>query len=162
MLVRILRQFFPVAAPPARPSCAELRMAALNRKITAIRVSELPLQRQVAALTALGRNVEHPDEALCIRSHADFVADVMDNRNFEASRLEGEGETAQAIALYEANLRDGFKGAYPYERLRALYAAAGRLEDALRVCQALLDHADLSEAGKRPHRDWLQRRRMIG
>lgn len=130
-------------------------MASIRQKIEAIRATSLPLQLKVSELSALGETAGNLDESVFIRSHADFIADIMSTRNDEAAHLERQHQPARAIELYEANVEDRFKGAYPYERLWALYGAAGRIEDAMRVCRALLDYADIGEATRKKYRDWL-------
>ncbi len=130
-------------------------MASLRERIEAIRASGLPLQTQADELSALGKTSGSLDESLLIRSHADFITDGMATRNDEAAHLERLRRPEQAIELYEANVRDRCKGSHPYERLWALHGAAGRIEDARRVCQAMLDHADLDEVKRKKFRDWL-------
>ena len=155
MPFRLFKPFRGASRPAPDPTEADPRIASMRRKIEAIRASGLPLQLQVSELTALGKTAGNLDETLFIRSHADFIADSMSTRNDEAARLESLHQPARAIELYEANVADRFKGAYPYERLWALHGAAGRIEDAKRVCRAMLDHADLDEAKRRKYRDWL-------
>jgi len=57
-------------------------------------------------------------------------------RNLRGEELEKLGQMDSAIALYEANVMDGFEGAFPYERLRIIYRKARRFQDAIRVCEA--------------------------
>lgn len=47
--------------------------------------------------------------------------------------MEKAGETAQAIALYESNVAEGFDGSHPYDRLAVLYHRVGRRDDEIRV-----------------------------
>jgi hypothetical protein len=61
--------------------------------------------------------------------------DLQTRRNLEALALEGEGQTEEAIALYEQNIADGFEGDWPYGRLVAYYERQGRLDDAQRVLE---------------------------
>src|SRR5690606_22594299 len=55
------------------------------------------------------------------------------------------GQTDEAIALYEANLRDEFSGTHPYERLRILYAERKDWDNAVRVCLAAMHALGTSE-----------------
>ena len=141
--------------PAPAPTQAEQRMARIREKIESIRASGLPLQTQASELSALGKTCGSLDESLLVRSHADYISDSMATRNDEAAHLERMHQPARAIELYEANVRDRFKGSYPYERLWALYGAADRLADARRVCQAMLEYADLDEVKRKKYRDWL-------
>lgn len=59
--------------------------------------------------------------------------DEMVARNMLGAELEKQGRGQEAIAPYEANVRDGFVGAQPYLRLQALYLAHGDYDSALRV-----------------------------
>jgi tetratricopeptide (TPR) repeat protein len=70
---------------------------------------------------------------------------IMAERNDQGKQLEGQGQIAQAVALYEANIQDRFFGSFPYDRLRIIYTRQGQYADAIRVCQAYLDLPD------RPH-----------
>ncbi len=67
---------------------------------------------------------------------------IMEERNRQARVFEHQGNVAGAIELYEANLRDGFDGPHPYERLRIIYTSHGRPAEAIRVCQAYLKLPD--------------------
>jgi hypothetical protein len=66
------------------------------------------------------------------------IEDVVVNRNLKGARLEKSGYENRAIPLYEANVKDHFDGSHPYERLRILYAADKRYDDAIRICEAYL------------------------
>jgi len=52
-------------------------------------------------------------------------------RNEQAEALERAGRKAEALALYEANAREGCDLSFTYERLGALYEEQGKLEQAL-------------------------------
>lgn len=64
--------------------------------------------------------------------------EVMVERNLTGKELERAGAIDRAVALYEANLADGFIGSHPYERLRIIYAKRQDHPNALRVCRAYL------------------------
>lgn len=66
------------------------------------------------------------------------IEDIMVNRNLDGIDLENAGNVADAVKLYEANVRDGFDGSHPYERLRVIYSREKRFEDAIRVCEAFI------------------------
>jgi tetratricopeptide (TPR) repeat protein len=53
----------------------------------------------------------------------------------EGERLEKEGETLQAIVLYESLLADNFDGSHPYDRLAILYKKLKRPDDVIRVLE---------------------------
>lgn len=54
-------------------------------------------------------------------------------RNHRALELEKHQRFPEAISLYEANARDRFVGALPYQRLQALYIKQGDYDAALRI-----------------------------
>ena len=64
---------------------------------------------------------------------------LMLERNLAGIDLEKQGHTAQAVTLYEANVRERFEGSHPYERLRIIYRKIGDYPNAIRACQAYLD-----------------------
>lgn len=53
----------------------------------------------------------------------------------QAERLEKEGETLQAIVIYEGMLKDNFDGSRPYDRLAVLYKKLKRPDDVIRVLE---------------------------
>jgi hypothetical protein len=57
----------------------------------------------------------------------------MVDRDLRGADLEKRGLSADAIAEYEANVKDQFLGAHTYERLQALYLAQGDYDNALRI-----------------------------
>jgi hypothetical protein len=67
-----------------------------------------------------------------------MIFEVMVVRNIEAIALEREGRQEEAMKLYEQNTADAFDGPHPYQRLLALYTASGRVEDAIRACEAFI------------------------
>jgi hypothetical protein len=76
---------------------------------------------------------------------------IMVDRNKEGRRFEREGKIVEAIALYEANLYDGFDQNIPYDRLRVIYTRQCRYDDAIRVCRAYLDLPDRAEVRDKDH-----------
>jgi hypothetical protein len=56
-------------------------------------------------------------------------------RNVAGLEHEQRGETDAAIALYEANLAEGFAGDWPYSRLMLLYGKRDQPEDVMRVLE---------------------------
>src|SRR5919106_1324371 len=59
-------------------------------------------------------------------------------RNARGRELEVEGKVDDAVELYELNVRDGFLGPLPYDRLRVIYFRRNELASAIRVCQAAI------------------------
>jgi tetratricopeptide (TPR) repeat protein len=76
---------------------------------------------------------------------------IMAERNDQGKQLEGQGQIAEAVALYEANIQDRFFGSFPYDRLRIIYTRQGQYADAIRVCQAYLDLPDRPHGQNKPH-----------
>jgi hypothetical protein len=138
------------------PSPTDPHLALIHQRAEDILASDLPLQQQEEALLRLCHETVNMQETLSIRAHADYIADVMANRNFEGSTLERLRQADKAIELYEANVQDRYKGAYPYERLLALYASAGKFQDARRICQAYIDHGQGDEDRKAKFREWMR------
>ncbi len=70
---------------------------------------------------------------------AGLILDIYVSRNASGAAAERAGNPGEAIALYEANVRDEYIGSHPYERLFRIYVREGRLDDAERVCRAFLE-----------------------
>ena len=68
-------------------------------------------------------------------------------RNEEAERAFGGGDTERAIQLYETSISEGFVGSHPYERLASIHEYRGSPAEALRVCEAFVG---LAASGKMP------------
>lgn len=71
-----------------------------------------------------------------LAGEADRIMGIMVCRNTEGGGLERAGRDADAVALYEANVADGFEGSYPYVRLIRLYLGRGLTDEARRVAHA--------------------------
>jgi hypothetical protein len=56
-------------------------------------------------------------------------------RNVAGLEHEQRGEVDAAVALYEANLAEGFPGVWPYGRLIVLYGQRGQPEEVVRVLE---------------------------
>ncbi len=156
MAYRLFRWLRDRRGKASSPSPEQQRVDPIKERILAIESSRMPLQGQQAELLGLRKQARGLDEALFIQAHADFVADTMANRNTEAATLERLHRREEAIELYEANLKDRFKGYFPYERLRFLYESTGRLRDAERVCLAFLKHGDAGKVKVAQFRKWLR------
>ncbi len=87
----------------------------------------------------------------CIDKERARLFGIMAERNDQGKQLEGQGQIAQAVALYEANIQDRFFGSFPYDRLRIIYTRQGQYADAIRVCQAYLDLPDRPLGQNKPH-----------
>ena len=155
MAFRLFSWLNSLIAGKREGSAPDPHLSSMQKRAEEIRASGLPLQQQEDALLRLGRETVNMDEALAIRAHADYVGDVMANRNTEGAALERLHQADQAMKLYEANVQDRYKGAYPYERLLAMYSSSGRPQEARRVCQAYLDHGQGDEDKKAKFRRWL-------
>ena len=79
----------------------------------------------------------------CLTVEDEIIRTMMDH-NEEARQLEQAGKIDQAIALFEESVRDLFLSPFPYERLRIIYTAQERYQDAIRVCQAYIDNPYLT------------------
>jgi tetratricopeptide (TPR) repeat protein len=109
-------------------------------------------------------------EALYVRDQAyaqvcSELCQVMASRNLEGQACEAAGEIERAVALYEANVADAFDGAFPYDRLRAIYSSLGKWDEALRVCQAFVAALDTKLQEGAPvaevKEEWAQATRWI-
>ena len=56
-------------------------------------------------------------------------------RNLKAIEFEKAGEIEKAIALYEENSNEGFKGNHPYDRLATIYKNQIDLDNEIRVLE---------------------------
>ena len=64
---------------------------------------------------------------------------VQTARNVDGLEHEQRGEWDAAIALYEANLAEGFPGDWPYGRLVLLYGKRNQLEEVVRVLERAVE-----------------------
>ncbi|MBM4463838.1 MAG: hypothetical protein FJ012_11045 [Chloroflexi bacterium] len=83
---------------------------------------------------------EEKEAALKAESH---LFGVMVDRNLNGKALEAVSEIDRAIALYENNISDLFAGDYPYDRLRVIYTKRKQFAEAIRVCKAFVEIADM-------------------
>lgn len=83
------------------------------------------------------RKLDGREMGACSEAHR-RISGVFVDRNLTGRELERQGDIDRAIALYEANLVDGFEGSHPYERLRIIYAKRKDYANAIRVCQAFV------------------------
>lgn len=79
-------------------------------------------------------------------------------RNLQGSALEREGHEENAVEFYQANVRDGFEGSFPYDRLAVLFRKKGDfaaeirvLKRAIEVFSALRESPRLDVAPKLAH-----------
>lgn len=63
------------------------------------------------------------------------LVDAQTRRNLDALALESEGRFAEAMAIYEQNIAEGFEGDWPYGRLVAYYERTEAFTDARRVLE---------------------------
>tara|TARA_R110002020_G_scaffold95895_4_gene229778 strand:+ start:175 stop:492 length:318 start_codon:yes stop_codon:yes gene_type:complete len=59
--------------------------------------------------------------------------DAQVQRNLLGKQLEKDGRALDAMALYEANLSEGFEGSFPYRRLAILYRKRKLLQEEVRI-----------------------------
>lgn len=57
------------------------------------------------------------------------------DRNLTGKDLEKAGQVDKAAALYEENVKEGFDGNHPYDRLAIIYKKQGRVDDEIRVLE---------------------------
>lgn len=79
-----------------------------------------------------------PHEMEAFMALTNAIEDTWVDRNLKGKDYEKAGDDGKAIRLYEANVKDGFDGSHPYERLRVLYAERGRDKDVRRVCETYI------------------------
>lgn len=60
-------------------------------------------------------------------------------RNLDGMELEQTGQFAQAVALYEQNVAEGFSGDWPYSRLVSVYERQGAYDEAERVLRRAIE-----------------------
>lgn len=56
-------------------------------------------------------------------------------RNLRAIEHERRGDLANAIELYEANVKEQFDGSHPYNRLAIIYRKLGKKQDEVRILE---------------------------
>jgi hypothetical protein len=64
---------------------------------------------------------------------SDFNRQVQ--RNLRGIELEKSGRVDEAMELYEQNVREGFRGNQPYDRLASIYRERGLIDEEIRVLQ---------------------------
>lgn len=69
------------------------------------------------------------------RDHSVGVPDDPVERNVYGSELERTGLVDNAIDCYEANVRGGFGGSFPYDRLAVIYRRRSQFVDEIRVLE---------------------------
>jgi hypothetical protein len=82
---------------------------------------------------------EDPDGYERWRRHYDEVSGLSVERNLRGIRAEKEGDLGSAIAMYEANVRDGCDGNHPYDRLAILYRKQKRVDDEVCVLERAVE-----------------------
>ena len=60
-------------------------------------------------------------------------SDECTKRNLKGIELEKKGKIKKAMALYEENIKRGFEGNHPYDRLAIIYHRLGRIDDEIRI-----------------------------
>ena len=73
------------------------------------------------------------------RRHYDEVHGLAVERNLRGANAEKLGDIEMATSLYEANVRDGFEGNHPYDRLAVLYRKGRRFNDEARVLERAVE-----------------------
>jgi tetratricopeptide (TPR) repeat protein len=71
--------------------------------------------------------------------------------------LEMAGQIEAACQHYEQALIDQVPTRFPYEHLRVIYRREGKLNEALRVCQAALTNPFLKETDQAHFRKWVNK-----
>ncbi len=61
--------------------------------------------------------------------------EIQVERNLRGIKLEKSGQINKAIELYEENVKEGFEGSHPYNRLAIIYKKQGRIDDEIRILQ---------------------------
>ncbi|MBP4137471.1 MULTISPECIES: hypothetical protein [Flavobacterium] len=56
-------------------------------------------------------------------------------RNLKGTEFEKTGNFEKAIELYEENVREGFKGNHPYDRLATLYKNQNDIDNEIRILE---------------------------
>ena len=78
-----------------------------------------------------------------------FFSNQVD-RNLKGKEYEQKGETELAILEYEANLKEGFEGSHPYNRLAIIYRKNKDYDNEIRVLNRSIDiYKELSKTSPR-------------
>ena len=75
----------------------------------------------------------------------------------DGKALEIAGQIEAACEHYEQALKDQVSTRFPYEHLRVIYRREGKLDDALRVCQAATQNPFLSESDQAHFHNWSEK-----
>jgi len=67
------------------------------------------------------------------------IMKLMVERNLVGYEWEKNNSVGLAVVAYEKNIRDLFKGSYPYERLRIIYSRYGLYDKAKCICEQYLE-----------------------
>ena len=60
-------------------------------------------------------------------------------RNLRGGALEREGHVENAVEFYQANVRDGFEGSFPYDRLAVIFRKRGDLASEIMVLKLAIE-----------------------
>ena len=72
------------------------------------------------------------------------------DRNLKGKEYEQKGELELAITEYEANLKEGFEGSHPYNRLAIIYRKNKDYDNEIRVLNRAIDiYTELSKTSLR-------------
>lgn len=98
-----------------------------------------------------------------LRREEHRIEGIIISRNLQGIEHEKARRIAKAVELYEANVTDRIDGSHPYERLRVIYTREGKLEDAIRICEAYIQFGQgRDSSGKEKCRKTIEKlKRMI-
>lgn len=71
-------------------------------------------------------------------------------RNLAGKELESKNHIDAAIALYEANVSEGFNGNHPYDRLSVIYRKHGLIIEEIRVLEKAISVFENLDRGDAP------------
>jgi hypothetical protein len=91
------------------------------------------LLEETAQANELAQRKEYMDAAKKIQ-------DIFLTKNMKGLEYENIGKYIEAMQLYEENIKNGFAGMLPYERLRIIYARNNRDKDVIRVCKSYIQN----------------------
>ncbi|AWI05166.1 hypothetical protein [Clostridium drakei] len=74
-----------------------------------------------------------------VLEYKDILLNKQIGRNLKAREFENKGNINSAIDLYELNIKEGFTGIVPYERLMELYEKQQKYDDEIRVINKVIE-----------------------
>jgi|GEM_PF-92051 len=109
-----------------------------------VKAKKIANNQLVQALEKDINKIEKPDiaefaEEAEFELQNDNIFNKQVERNLKGKELEKQGDIEGAIALYELNIKEGFPGTHPYDRLEIIYRKQKNYEEEMRVLNRAIE-----------------------